>query len=50
MCFDIDDEEEFFQKRLRAHDLRLEAKKRLTTEIFIASKMGDLYSTGEMSM
>lgn len=50
LLFDIEDEEEFHSRREKAIELRKEARRRLTKEIFIATQMREMYTTEGMSV
>lgn len=50
VLFDIEDEEDFFQRREKAIELRDEARKRLTKELFIATQVSRIYPTEGMSI
>lgn len=50
LLFDIEDEDEFFSRREKAIELRNEARKRLTKELFIAGYMKNFYQTEGMDL
>ena len=50
LLFDVEDEDEFHMRREKAIELRKEARKRLTKEIFIATYVKDMYQVEGMSV